>query len=291
MDINKYFIFVKTIELGSLTKAGYELGYTQSAASHMLSSLENELGFPLLLRSRSGIKLTSAGESILPLAREIVRCHAQLMQLADSINGLETGIVEVATFTSVAIQWLPSIISEFKELFPGIDIRILDGDYEQVESWISSGRADCGFITENPELGFSTTPLKEDRLLAVLPEGHRLCSYKKIPLRELKNETFIIPAEGVKHNIGTILKKASLKPEGSFNMASDYSSVAMVRGGHGITILPELVLKSMAPSGIEVRELEECGTRTICLASLSPDKLSPAVKRFMRFVKAWVSAH
>jgi len=291
MDINKYLIFVKTIELGSLTKAGYELGYTQSATSHMLSSLEKELGFPLLLRNRSGIKLTSAGETIFPLAKEIVRCHTQLIQLADSINGLETGIVKVATFTSVAIQWLPSIINEFKELYPGIDIRILDGDYEQVESWISSGRADCGFIAENPDLEFSTTPLKEDRLLAVLPEGHRLCSYKKIPLRELRKETFIIPAEGVKHNIGTILKKASLKPEGSFSMASDYSSVAMVRGGHGITILPELVLKGMAPSGIEVRELEECGTRTICLASLSPDKLSPAVKRFMKFVKSWVSAH
>lgn len=291
MDINKYFIFVKTIELGSLTKAGYELGYTQSAASHMLSSLEKELGFPLLLRSRSGIKLTSAGETVLPLAKEIVRYHTQLMQLADSINGLETGIVKVATFTSVAIQWLPSIITEFREQYPGIDIRILDGNYEEVESWISSGRADCGFIVENPELDFSTTPLKEDRLLAVLPKGHRLCRYKKIPLRELGKESFIIPAEGIKYNIGTILKKASLKPEGSFNMASDYSSVAMVRGGHGITILPELVLKSMTTTGIEIRELEECGMRTICIASLSPDKLSPAVKRFMQFAKSWVSEH
>jgi DNA-binding transcriptional LysR family regulator len=291
MDISKYSIFVKTIELGSLTKAGYELGYTQSAASHMLSSLEKELGFPLLLRSRSGIRLTSAGEAILPLAREIVRCHTQLIQLADSVNGLETGIVEVATFTSVAIQWLPSIISEFKELYPGIAIRILDGDYEQVESWISSGRADCGFIVKKPELEFSTTPLKEDRLLVILPRGHRLCSYKKIPLRELRKEAFIIPAEGIKYNIGTILKKASLKPERSFNMASDYSSIAMVRGGHGITILPELVLKGITHSGIEVRELEECGVRTICLASLAPEKLSPAVKRFMRFVKSWVAAH
>lgn len=291
MDISKYSIFVRTVDLGSLTKAGYELGYTQSAASHMLSSLENELGFPLLLRSRSGIKLTSAGETILPLAREIVRCSTQLTQLADAINGLETGIVEVATFTSVAIQWLPSIISAFKELYPGIAIRILDGDYEQVESWISSGRADCGFVVQNHELEFSTTPLADDRLLVILPEGHRLCSYKKIPLRELRKEAFIIPAEGIKYNVGDILKKASLKPEKSFNMASDYSAVAMVKGGHGITILPELVLKGISASGIEVRELEEYGMRTICLASLSPDKLSPAVKRFIKFVKSWVATH
>ncbi len=291
MDISKYSIFVKTIDLGSLTKAGYELGYTQSAASHVLSSLEKELGFPLLLRSRSGIRLTSAGEAILPLAREIVRCHTQLIQLSDSINGLETGIVEVATFTSVAIQWLPSIISEFKNQYPGITIRILDGDYEQVESWISSGRADCGFVVQNHELDLSTTPLKEDKLLVILPEGHRLCSYKKIPLGELKRESFIIPAEGIKYNVGTILKKASLKPERSFNMASDYSAVAMVKGGHGITILPELVLKGITTSGVEVRELEECGNRTICIASLTSDKLSPAAKRFMRFVKSWVASH
>ena len=59
MSINKYEAFIKTVELGSLTRAGEALGYTQSGVSHMISTLEDELGFPLLRRSRAGVSLTA----------------------------------------------------------------------------------------------------------------------------------------------------------------------------------------------------------------------------------------
>ena len=61
MNIKKYEAFVRAVELGSLSKAAEELGYTQSGISHMMQALENEVGFPLLVRSSSGIQLNAEG--------------------------------------------------------------------------------------------------------------------------------------------------------------------------------------------------------------------------------------
>lgn len=95
---------MKVVELGSLTKAADALGFTQSGVSHAISSLEEELGFTLLLRGRSGVRLTPNGEQLLKPIREMLNWNEQLKQVAASIHGLETGTVRIGTFTSVSVH-------------------------------------------------------------------------------------------------------------------------------------------------------------------------------------------
>ncbi len=105
----KYLAFVKTVERGSFTRAAQELDYAQSSISKMVADLEAEWGMTLLERSKSGVRLTSAGEQILPFLRKVLNDHQELEGQIHRMNGIETGVVRIGTFASVAINWLPNI--------------------------------------------------------------------------------------------------------------------------------------------------------------------------------------
>ena len=70
MDTKKLAALAAAVRLGSFTRAAEELGYTQSGLTHMMNSLEKDVGFPVLVRSRSGVRLTPAGQRIFPLVQE-----------------------------------------------------------------------------------------------------------------------------------------------------------------------------------------------------------------------------
>lgn len=290
MSIIKYKIFTKVVELSSLTKAALELGYTQSGVSHNIKSLEKEFGFPLLIRSKAGIRLTENGELILRHMYEVLNRQHALKQVVSAINGLQAGTITVGTFTSVAIQWLPSIISEFNTRFPDIEIRVMDGVYHDIEELLASEKVECGFVTLPTHKDFQCIPLVKDRLLAVLPADYPMSDEKYFPLNFFKTTPVIIPGEGSDYEIGRIFKKAGIKPKIRFSFRDDYSAIAMVKKGLGITILPELLLQGDVHS-LKIMELESHDYRTIGIATPSAKNISPAVKLFLEHTKEWVREH
>ena len=114
MNIRKYEAFVRAVELGSLSKAAEELGYTQSGISHMMQSLEEEVGFPLMVRTSSGIQANSEGEMLLPVIRQLLNTNEALEQHIAKIKGADTGRIRIAAYPSVATYWLPGIIRDFQ---------------------------------------------------------------------------------------------------------------------------------------------------------------------------------
>ena len=125
MDIMKCSLFADVAETENFTKSGERLGYTQSGVSHILKSLEMEVGFPLFIRTKQGVKLTPNAEQILPTVRSLLVMHENLEQIINEINGLETGQLTIATFSSISIHWLPKIIHNFKEIYPQIYIILM----------------------------------------------------------------------------------------------------------------------------------------------------------------------
>jgi len=160
-NILKYLAFVKTVEKGSFTKAAEDLNYAQSSISKMIADLEEEWGVTLLQRSKNGVVLTSAGEQILPSIRKILSDFGKLEEQINQMNGVQSGIVRIGTFSSVAIHWLPNIFAEFQKDYPGIDYEMLLGDYGEVERWIDEGRVDCGFLRLPTAVKFDVMPLKK----------------------------------------------------------------------------------------------------------------------------------
>ena len=288
MNVSKYEVLAKVIELGSLTLAAESLGCTQSAVSHSISKLEDELGFAVLRRSRAGVSLTDEGERIMPAVRGILNYTEQLKQTASAIRGLDSGTVRIGTFTSVAVHWLPGVIKEFRRDYPNVDIRLMSGDYHDVENWLTEGSVDLGFINMPTSLRCECLALMEDRLLAILPRDHRYASYPKFPLVECENEAFITLLEASNHDANRALSAAGIHPNISFTTKDDYAIIAMVEQGLGISIMPELLLRGRNDN-VEIKELVPPSKRTIGLAIPESSRHSPATRKFADYVVDWVS--
>ena len=279
-NIQKYIAFVKTVECKSLSKAAGLLGYSQSSISHMLNDLEEEWGVMLLTRSRAGIQLTSDGIKILPYAQKLCEDFQQIQEQVENLNKLETGLIRIGTFSSVATHLLPEIIKRFHNHYPNVSYELLLGDYNQVEHWISEGRVDCGFLRLPTLPRFETVSLGLDQMLVVLPENHRYADCGKFPVKALEEDSFMMVEKGGDAEIADIFRQNKIHPRIQFTTWDDHAIMAMVEKGLGISILPELVLRR-TPYHIVKKELEIPAYREIGLA-LKNRKTAPlAVKCFL----------
>ena len=285
--LTKYRILMSTVELGSLTRAAETLGCTQSAVSHSIASLESDLGFRLLRRARSGIKLTDEGRRLLPFVRALLAAEEQLGQTAAEIRGLDQGTVRIGAFTSVAVHWLPPVLKEFQRDYPKVGFRLFNGDYHDVNEWLSDGSIDIGFVALPCELKCETIPLMEDRLLAILPRDSRYASYPRFPLVECEREPFISLLQSSDHDARRALEAAGVKPNVRFYTKDDYAIIAMVEQGLGMSIMPELLLKGRHDDVLTLPLVPEA-KRTIGLALPAGGLAGPATRRFCDYVVRYV---
>lgn len=284
MNIQKYMAFVKAVEYQSFTRAAEVLNYSQSGISRMINDLEKEWGVSLLERGRSGVRLTSDGLKLLPLAKSVCNEYQKLQTQVEELNGLQSGLIRIGTFSSVATHWLPNIIKEFQKDYPNIDYELLLGDYTEIESWISEGRVDCGFLRlpTLPEL--ETIFLEIDKLLVVLPENHPLADCEYFPVNALCDYPFMLLEKGAKTEISEIFERCCISPKVHFTTWDDYAIMSMVESGLGISILPQLILQRI-PYRIVAKELEVPAYRRIGLALRDKKSSSLAVKRFLDYIK------
>ena len=289
VNVAKYRTLAAAVELGSLTKAAERMGCTQSAVSHSIESLEKKLGFSLIRRSRAGVSLTAEGEKLWPGVIGLLNSAERLSQLASSIRGLDSGLVRIGAFTSVAVHWLPSVLKEFQTDFPNVEFRLLNGDYNDVEQWLSDGSVDIGFVNMPCAVHCECTALMEDRLLAILPENSRFENYPKFPLVECETEPFISLLQSSDHDARRALDAAGVKPNVRFYTKDDYAIIAMVEQGLGMSIMPELLLKGRHDR-LKVLPLIPEAKRTIGMAIADGDKAGPAVRRFADYVLRYVKA-
>lgn len=287
LSLAKYGIFNTVVELGSLTEAAAKLNLTQSAVSHAIASLESEWGFSILSRGRSGIHLTSNGEQMLQYIREILKWNEQIQQQVASINGLEIGTIRIGTFSSVSIQWLPEVLSHFSEAYPSIDIKLFEGDYDEIESWITSGVVDFGFLSLPTLKSLDVIPLKKDRMQVIVSDDHPLAEQDEVSFQQIEEEMFILPKISCDNDVRRILKENKITPHIKFELADDQAIISMVQNGMGISILPEMVLYQ-AMKGIHVLQLKGDHYRSIGMASMSFKTISPAAKKFVRYMKEYL---
>ena len=288
MTLEKYQTLMSVVDCGSLTRAAAELGVTQSAVSHSLDSLEKELGFTVIRRSRAGVQLTNEGERLLPAVRSVLAAAEQLNQTASSIRGLESGTVRIGAFTSVAVHWLPPVLKEFQQDYPKVDFKLLNGDYHDVEQWLADGSVDVGFVAMPAGVGCECIPLMEDRLLAILPRHSRFENYPKFPLVECETEPFISLLQSSDHDARRALEAAGVKPNVRFYTKDDYAVIAMVEQGLGISIMPELLLKGRHDD-LQILPLIPEAKRTIGLAIAAGERAGPATRRFADYVVRYVT--
>ena len=168
MDTVRYRAFVTAAEKGTIKEAAEEMGYTSSAISQLIKALEEELDTELLVRSRTGVTLTSGGVTLLPVAREILAQEEKLYQTAADLNGLLTGRLTIAAYPSIATKWLPYLIQRFQDEHPGVIFALREGSWEDMYGWVEERSVDLAFIADASDTPYDWVPLATDELVELL---------------------------------------------------------------------------------------------------------------------------
>lgn len=281
MSIHRLKILNKVAQLQNITKAADELHLSQSGISYAIKNLETELEMELLVRNRSGVKLTSEGEIVYKHSLSVINAYENLLQEAAAIKGIDSGTLNIGTFESVTTNWIPTIISTFQNEFPGISIKIFEEDYQSLEESVVTGELDCCFsiVSDNEQVDY--IPLKKDKLYCIVSNESELSKQKIMKINQIENYPLIKPKADWDNEIKTFFNKHNINPTIAYEASVDQSIIALVKANLGINIRPGLVLTT-PPEGVTVLDLNKDAYRTIALATSR--NISHATKRFISVV-------
>lgn len=267
-----------------MSGAAESLFLTQPGLSNSIKILEEELNLKLLNRNRNGVTPTIEGEKIYKYTLQLEKIHEALIQEAQNLNGLKTGIVNVGSFSSITMSWLPQILSTLQHDYPDIKINIHEGDYESLEKMVLSGELDCCFNTppDNNILNFS--PLIKDELLCIVSEKHPLSNEESVSINDLFTYDFIKPKKNWDNEINKFFSSHNLEPNIRYEISEDASIMALVEANLGINIRPKLVLDNrQSNKKIKIVKFKEEAYRILGICSSSTP--SHATKIFIDYAK------
>jgi len=286
MTLFTYTIFETIVHEKSFHKAAILLNMTPSAVSHAISGMEKEVGFSLFIRGKQETTLTTHGELLLPYVRAVLQSEESLQETIAAFRGLEKGTVKLGGFNSVCSMWVPNIVKNFQEKFPNIRIEIYQGTYADLVEWLKNGTIDLCIMSAVDSEGFDYVPLYHDRLLCVVPKGFETKNEGYITFDEMRNERFVTQWSSCDGDAQRVLKDHGLEPSTYCHVVDDMSTIAMVEAGMGICILPELLMGKS--DKVEWYPMEEDCYREIGLAVNNYRSVSPAVKKMMEMIEAYV---
>ena len=290
MSLQKYAAILKTVELGSISLAAEQMGYTQPAVSRMIADLEEEWNVELLRRSRAGLEVSSACLQLLPILRAIqADCEALDFTIAE-IHGAHTGLVRVGIFTSVADMWIPGLLKTFQKQYPNIEFDLINMEsYDEIERSIRHGTIDCGFVKLPTVTDLQTHFLMRDALVAVLPLDHPLAEAAVFPVAQLKGAPFIKLREKVDLEVSHFLNGIPYAPKFCYEVSSDHTALSMVECGLGITITHSLIANNPRYN-VVCKPFDIGQHRDIAIATASNVRLAGTTKLFVDHVIAQISA-
>lgn len=283
MDAIKCEAMILAAETGSLTAAGSHLGYTQSGITRMLGSLEEEIGFPLFIRSKKGVTLTENGKAILPMFREIVRAQQNAQQFSAQICGITKGSLTVGCYYSIAAMWMPEILKEFHNRFPGVSIRIQEGSNQNIAKWLHEKSVDCCLCSRPVSAEHDWISIYQDELVAWIPMDHPLADAAAFPIENLEKEDFIHTTPGQDTTQDRLLKKLHLHPRTIFTTRDGFTTYNMVGAGLGISFNQRLLSKKWNLSNVIEKPFSPPQFEELGIAVPSLKESSPAAKKLIEF--------
>lgn len=281
MTLTQLEIFSRVAELRGFTLAAHRLGISQSAVSHAMKSLEQELGVELLRRHQSQVELSDIGEQLLLRARAMLGLANTLRQEAADARGMKSGTLRIGSFgPTSSIKLLPKILQRFRQAHPGIEVHIDEGPDRQVTQWLEERRIDVGFVVL-PEERFDTFALIEDQMVALLPLDHPLAMRSAVSLKDLCDAPFVLTEAGSAELVSRLFMAARLQPNVRYRCSQLLSTLDTVSRGDAITIVAEGSLPDDATPRYLKKPLVPAVQRTVGLAVLDKRQCSPAALAFI----------
>ena len=244
MDAKKLEILMTAVDLGSFSRASEVVGYTQSGLTHLVNSLEREIGFPLIVRSHNGISLTEQGRDLMPDIRQFLQANASLENRIQGIREKQTETIRIAAYASIAMFWMPEILYRFRRICPNVDVdlRMVDHALEPFEL-LQDGKTDVIFASRQNYGTCEWTPLYHELLYAILPKDYPLKSSSEFPLKEFEGKEFLMPYGRFDIDVHAAFKREGVKANEQTVYVDDETVIRMVGKGLGISMMSELMIR------------------------------------------------
>lgn len=288
MDTKKIQALIRALEKGSLTAAAEDMGYTQSGLTHMMNSLESEMGIRLLVRSKGGVRLSPAGRELLPQMLSLMRCAEELEKSVARLVERSCSVLRLGAYSSVSRQWLPAILAELRRVSPELDVSIRTGSMREIYDAVKNDELDCAIVSYQVSLCQSMRwiKLRDDPLLAVLPADFQL-EGASFPVELFDGREFFMPADDFELDIMPVLTSGGMRinPEFRYTGLDDAAITSMVSHGLGVSLLSELVMEGISDRVLAI-PLEPAACRRLGIVVSEHQQNDKSIKSFIHCARA-----
>ncbi|MGW1974709.1 LysR family transcriptional regulator [Streptomyces sp. NPDC001889] len=270
---------------GSFSAAARTLGCTQPAVSQQMKALETSAGTPLLIRTGREMRLTQAGEVLVRHASGILAGLTAAEEEIAAIAGLRAGRVRLVSFPSGSSTLVPAALAALRAAHPGTRVSLVDAEPPRSVEMLREGDCDIalafryrGAPEREADWGdLIVRPLLSDRLVGLVPEGHRLAGAGAVTIGDLAEDPWIAGCPRCRRQLVEVCEEAGFTPRIDF-ATDDYPAViGLVGAGLGVAVLPELALESVRPKGARTVAVEPPVIREIVALTLPDLSQVPAV--------------
>jgi DNA-binding transcriptional LysR family regulator len=280
--------FVAIAERGSFNRAAAHLNLSQTALSHRMKKLEDDLGVRLLMRTTRQVTLTPAGLELLPKAQ------AAIVGLTTSIDALRRQSrakqqqIAIACLPTIAVAYLPAVLAAFARKHRDVGVRVFDNSASEIADHVQSGRAEFGLtIVSSNRWDLDITPLMTEPFVLVCPQGHRLAGTGGIQWTELEGEPLvrISPQTGNRILIDDALGTRRDTLQWRYEVQHLATAISIVRTGIALAIVPRLALGITATEGLVTVPLRNPAvTRTLGIVARHGVPPSRAAKTLLDLI-------
>lgn len=288
MDAKKLEILMTAVDLGSFSKASEVVDYTQSGLTHLVNSLEREIGFPLIMRSHNGVSLTEQGKELVPDIRQFLQANASLENRIQAMAKQQGETIRIAAYASMAMFWLPEILYRFRRICPKVDVdlRMVDHALEPFEL-LQEGKTDVIFASSQSSESSEWMPLYDELLYAILPKNYPLNGRTLFPLKEFEGKDFLMPYGRFDIDVHAAFGKAGVKANEQTVYVDDETVIRMVGKGLGISMMSEFMIRGNTDDVQCIPVTPEC-IRELGMEMKKGEEPSDSVKKLKECVLEYV---
>jgi len=291
IDLKQLKAFATLAEFGSFSRSAGVLGVAQPVLSRQIKALEQELGVELFYRNGRGTVLTEAGKVLNLYAKDLVETVDRAASEVKALKSSPRGTIVIGLPPSVGIVLTVPLVQHFREAFPLISLRVIEGFSGHVLEWLLTGKIDVAVLYNAPRTGsLRAEPLLTDELFLLGPaEGGVLPDAESVPARLLSEIPLILPARphGLRMLIDSMLGEAGIVPRVEIEVEAMPSTLGLVENGVGYTILSYSTAHARVQAGrMRAWRIVEPGiTRQLILATSSQRPTTPAMRSLVAMVR------
>jgi LysR family transcriptional regulator, low CO2-responsive transcriptional regulator len=237
-------IFAAAARHQSFSRASTELHLTQPAVSMQVRQLEESAGVSLFERVGRRVCLTSAGQELLTYTQRILGTIQDAEDTFATIKAVGSGRLTIAA-VSTAKYFAPKLLAQFQQRHPNVELRLAVNNREAVVAQLTANETDLAIMGTPPHsIATESAPFAPHPLVVIAPPEHHLAPRKRIPLRELEGETFIVRerGSGTRSAMELHFRKFKLRIKLGMETSSNETIKQAVMAGMGLAFISQHTL-------------------------------------------------